>query len=331
MKKYYLMKKVFLLLLILIGTGWIFKANSQNSWEKRVSLSSDRTYMGSCVIDNDIYLFGGYGTSGNLAIAEKYNTDTGITTTLANLNIKLATPTADVINNKIYVVGGFTDSDTGTSLVHEYDPVENSWTSKKEIPLRIGHHTTCVMNNKLYVFGGRLNEGAKKEFQAFVYDPVADEWDSIAPMHNNQERCRANSCVYDTQMYVFGGFELLNPNIYTNTAEKYDPDKDEWTVLKNMPVAWSPSANIVYDDKIYLFGGDTASNFATMTFGLTEWILEYDPIKDTWKKMEDMPFKWSGNGEQLGQYLYILGGSYTNSIQAEVWRYSLNVGIEKFA
>jgi len=332
LKKYYLIKKVFLLLLILVGTGWIFKANSQNGWEEMTPLSSKRTYMGSCVIDHDIYLFGGYDTSGSLAIAEKYNTETGITTPLTDLKFNLSTPTADVINNKIYVVGGFPKGDTGSSLVHEYDPAGDSWTSKKELPLRIGHHTTCVLNNKLYVFGGRLNEGAKKVFQAFVYDPVTDEWDSIAPMHNNQERCRAISCVYDTQMYVFGGFELLNPNIYTNTAEKYDPDKDEWTVIKNMPVAWSPAANLVYNDKIYLFGGDTASNFSTLTFGPTERILEYDPIEDTWKEMEKLPFKWNGNGEQLlGIDLYLLGGWNGTSLLANVWKYSLPLGIEELA
>jgi N-acetylneuraminic acid mutarotase len=333
MKNNYFIQKAFLLILVLAGTGWVFKANSQSGgWEERAPLSSERGSMGTCVIDNDIYLFGGFDASvSTVATAEKYNVETGITTPLANMGIPLGLPSVNVINKKIYLVGGFKDNSTISNLVQEYDPTEDNWTLKKEFQLLIGHHTTCVMNNKLYVFGGRFNEGAIREFRAFVYDPVADRWDSIAPMHNNQERCQASSCVYDGNMYVFGGHELLNPNIYTNTAEKYDPVADEWTVLENMPVACGAQESIVRDGKIYLFGGETQSHYGTFTYQPINDIWEYDPEGDSWKRMKDMPIKrlsTVGNGQQVGQYLYLLGGptdttSYT-PVQAEVWRFNLD-------
>ena len=331
MKNSHFIQKAFLLLLALAGTGWIFKASSQNGWETKDPLSSIRGNFGSCVIDNDIYLFGGLDASVSiLATAEKYNVETGITTPLTPMSIPLVGPSADVINNKIYVVGGWKDGMTASNLVNEYDPVEDSWTLKKEVPLRIGHHTTCVLNSKLYVFGGRLNSGATNVFQAFVYDPVADEWDSLASMHNTQERCLASSCVYEGNMYVFGGHELFNPNIYTNTAEMYNPDTDEWTVIKNMEDATGAQVSVVLEDKIYLFGGETQSDYNAGTHEPIDRIWEYDPAENTWKRMEDMPFKRLGvlgNGLQVGQFLYILGGTGTTSLVpslAEVWRFNLD-------
>ena len=153
MKKIYPNPTLTLLILTILITDWTFKANAQNGWEKMAPLSSVRGNLGSCVIGKDIYLFGGLDESVTfLSVPVKYNTETGITTELHNMAIGLALPTASVINNKIYVVGGFIDEYTATNLVQEYDPADDSWVLKKELPKRIGHHTTCVLNDKLYLF-----------------------------------------------------------------------------------------------------------------------------------------------------------------------------------
>jgi uncharacterized repeat protein (TIGR03803 family) len=59
-----------------------------------------------------------------------------------------------VINNKIYVVGGF----TMTSVIANnqiYNPTTNSWSAGAAIPTTTADGATAVVNNILYVFGGR--------------------------------------------------------------------------------------------------------------------------------------------------------------------------------
>ena len=137
---------------------------------------------------------------------------------------------------------------------------------KKELPAVVGHHTSYVVNNKLYVFGGWQAIEGVQVYRSFVYDPVTDQWDSIAPMNYKDDRCQAFGCVIDNEIYLFGGFQFQsNQHIYTKTAEKYNTVSDEWTQLADMPEFLSAGISVEYNGKIYLFGGDTESNYSNGT------------------------------------------------------------------
>jgi N-acetylneuraminic acid mutarotase len=338
MKKNY----TFLALLFLAGTVWQTNAYSQNGWVKLDPISTTRYGAGSCVIDNDIYVFGGFSTPLNmLAAAEKYNTETQETSVLENMSVGLAFPSVDAIDGKIYVAGGYLNNYDTHNLLQVYDPGTDTWVVKKELPENIGDHVTGVINGKLYVAGG-AHQQANYNYLAsgsFVYDPAADEWDSIAPMNatiiskvRNSGIWHARSCILGGELYVLGGVRIVvssGVGLHLGTSEKYNPETDKWTDLAEMPLAIAHHASVVYNDKIYLFGGTTESDYGTLTCKPSNRVFEYDPAADSWREMEPMPFtNFMFGGHRINNYLYLVGGDDDEVLGGEeestVWRFNLD-------
>ncbi|MEN8230069.1 MAG: kelch repeat-containing protein [Bacteroidota bacterium] len=353
MKNNYTFRKLLFLFLGMAGSGWLINTHAQHGWEQMNPVSTASLLKGSCVIGHNIYLFGGWVSAGNnLASAEVYNTETGESILLENMSTALGGQSTAAINNQIYVCGGFLESNVPHNLVQEYDPETDSWTIKKELPLNIGQHTSCVVNNKLYIFGGdqRLAGNLIRVSRSFVYDPETDQWDSIAPMNctftniqNTSQRIEATSCVLDGKIYLFGGFYANSS--YISTPEMYDPDKDEWTNLAEMPLPLAHLCNVVYNEKIYLFGGSTEHSYTVNgTWKPSNRVFVYDPVNNSWQEMEGMPFLLQGaEGHRINNYLYLVGGDDDELIGDDddswtrVWRFNLdslkvksNVSIRQF-
>jgi 3-phytase len=254
------------------------------------------------------------------------------------MNEGLAFPSVDTMNNKIYVAGGFIDANMTYNQLQEYDPGTGGWTLKQELPLNIGHHVSGVIDGKLYVAGGnhKSASGAAKASGSYVYDPATDVWDPIAPMNStiNQDVLtsgiwQASSCVLDGKLYAFGGYRFIDDNQSVATSEMYDPEKDVWTDLAEMPFPVSHHASVVYEDKIYLFGGTTESNYGSGTLKPSNRVFEYDPSADSWQEMEPMPFAMSlWEGHRIDNYLYLVGGDDDEIFGGEevgtVWRFNLD-------
>jgi N-acetylneuraminic acid mutarotase len=310
------------------------------AWQQMKPLVTPKLMIGSCAIDQDIYIFGGFSPLSALSDAEKYNTQTGETTVLQKMNAGLGFPSVDTMNNKIYVAGGFIDAYMTYNQLQEYDPGTGCWILKQELPINIGHHVSGVIDGKLYVAGGlhKSSSGAVKASGSYVYDPATDVWDPIAPMNStisqddlNSGILQASSCVLDGKLYVFGGFRFLDEGIaqHTATSEMYDPEKDVWTDLDEMPLPVAHHASVVYNDKIYLFGGTTESNYGYGTLKPSNRVFEYDPSTDSWQEMEPMPFAMSlWEGHRIDNYLYLVGGDDDEILGGEevgtVWRFNLD-------
>ena len=82
-----------------------------------------------------------------------------------------------VVNGKIYAIGGCDISNIGTSVVEEYDPATDTWTTKSPMPTgRLGL-TAGVVNGKIYVIGGVDKYPQSKCYNIVeVYDPITDTW-----------------------------------------------------------------------------------------------------------------------------------------------------------
>lgn len=336
MKKNY----TFLILLVLSGLVWFTNATGQNGWDRLVSLPTPRMTTGSCAIDHDIFILGGWTNPiSPLATSEKFNTETKEFTVLQNMTTGLAFPSVDTINGNIYVSGGFINNDEAHDLLQEYDPEMDKWTVKKELPVNIGHHVSGVINKQLYVAGGvhKMDANTWTESGSYFYDPSADDWDSIAPMIStlnqdvrNSGRWQASSCVYNGKLYTLGGFRIINGDgDYLQTPEMYNPETDVWTDLAEMPGPKAHHANGLYKGKIYLFGGSMAHDYWTGTMDPSYRVFEYDPEADSWREMEPMPFSMlMCEGHVIDNFLYLVGGEFDENMGdvevVSIWRYNLD-------
>ncbi len=343
MKKLNYLKRTSILLLLIINAGSIITIHAQNGWEQMKSMDIAKSGSGSCAIDSMIYVFGGdhvysgfHGTT--IDSSALYNTVTDNWSGLAPVPVDLYLTAVGFINDKIYLAGGWRSTGSWITInsTFEYDPEQDSWETKKDCPKKSGGHASCVLNDKLYLFGG-LKDFPEKDLSgqkdALVYDPATDSWKSLLDMNYGRGDA-ASACVYNGQIYVFGGMDVISGNDHymVGIPEKYDPGENSWTELAEMPVPVQGHMSLVYHDKLYVFGGTNSVNFnSNPEIGVcTDIIQQYDPITDEWRLMQSMPFKRSDmTGQKVSNFAYLMGGYPENSrdfisVLSEVWRYNLD-------
>ncbi len=339
MKTFYYLKKTGNLMLLMLCAGSIVTIQAQTTWEEMNSMRETKDGFSLNVIDSMIYVFGGMKTNyATTAATEAYNTESGEWSDLASAPEAVSGAGTGVIDGKIYQTGGWTRAGSdwvAIASTYVYDPELNSWETKKACSKNIASVISCVLDGKFYVFGG-LKDYPENDISGqrdvFAYDPAEDTWDGIPDMLYARA-FGAQACIYNGQIYLFGGLAFISDNASVSTsivskAEKYDPGENTWTELEDLKVPVTGALSMVYNDRIYLFGGDSAY---TQESGVcTNIIQEYDPATDQWRFMESMPFNRSSmHGGKVENFTYIFGGYPVNSREDvsfvdEVWRFNLD-------
>lgn len=335
MKKFYYLKEKIILMLSILIVGSMISIHAQNGWEQLNPMSNPKAVARSCVIDMDIYVFGGYpDLVSTLNVAEVFNTSSNERTTLAPMPVDAYSQAVGFINDTAIILsGGWHYSATDPHWVtidstYLYNPEADSWQAKKECPKNHGGSASCVLEGKLYLFGGaKGTNDASGQDDALVYDPVTDTWDTIQEMSYGRYGATANA--YNGEIYIFGGsfFSDVDRSLVSKT-ERYDPGENTWTELPDLPVPVDNHLTVMYENKFYLFGG--TSSFIGFSSGPSAQVVqEYDPLENQWQLMKDMPFQRSGmTGQIAGDTLYVMGGIETlgesSSIVSEVWKFNLD-------
>ncbi|CAD8156820.1 unnamed protein product [Paramecium pentaurelia] len=101
-----------------------------------------------------------------------------------------------------------------------WDWVRAPYKLDKEQPIGRYQHSTLFVYSMLIVIGGRTgNVGEMLTID--VYDTETSEWSKF----NSIQRFRHSSWLVDTNIYVYGGFELDSPNIPTDIISKINLNK----------------------------------------------------------------------------------------------------------
>ena len=61
-----------------------------------------------------------------------------------------------VVNGKLYILGAYGANAPGglAGWLNEYDPANDKWTKKTDIPMPVHHQAMTGFRDKVYVFGG---------------------------------------------------------------------------------------------------------------------------------------------------------------------------------
>lgn len=272
-------------------------------WTIGSSMPRSTTEVAAAVLDDTIYIIGGYDEEGEgIGMVELYNaTSDSWAEGIAQLPVPLHHTSAASYQGKIYVAGGYTGDWTASDRLFMYDPNTNEWTQGNPMPTPRGYPTANFVNGTLYVVGGdggADNERALNATESF--DPVTNQWTSHASMPT--ARHHAASAVVDGKLYVVGGRvgeELNNVDL----VEMYDPVLDIWTTnLEPMPSKRSGIGAVSVNGSIYVLGGEQTPN----TFDNNE---RYDPENNTWTKVTPMPGGRHGLGvASIDDKIYAIGG-----------------------
>ncbi|WP_377273101.1 carboxypeptidase regulatory-like domain-containing protein [Peterkaempfera sp. SMS 1(5)a] len=218
------------------------------------------------------------------------------------------------IGGKFYVSGGYWVAPDFSAIGIEtrtqvYDPASDSWSTAAENPNALADAGTAVLDGKLYTVGGMTVEDAFHS-NVSVYDPKTNKWSTVHPY---PERIFGASCGgIDGKLYCAGGLAALTSGgaggREVEDAFVYDPARDSWTRIADLPIDMSDSAYGVADGRLLVSGGftDNAENVTAQAY-------TYDPEMDWWSRL---PSAQAGRNHAVGvvgaEGFYSLGGVADN-------------------
>ncbi len=298
----------------------------EDSWTTLEPMPTPRSNLGVAVVKDKIYAIGGVQSNMN----EEYDPAKNTWTT------KMSMPTARgdfaiaVLQDKIYAIGGLTRSGQWTAELTDvnevYDPVTDSWTTKKSMPIPKAGLSANVVDGKIYLIGGftqPLNSTVKTtSIETLVYDPLNDLWTTKTPIPT--ATLDYATAVVDDKIYVISGTSRAYSDNLINPTQIYEPKTDTWSQGAPIPypvqqAAAGATTGFAAPKKIYVIGGFIGFYWPTNK------IQVYDPEKDTWSSGADMPTPLFGLGVTVvNDQLYAIGGcpGYLQGSTAAVEQYT---------
>ncbi|XP_078272577.1 kelch-like protein 42 [Rhinoraja longicauda] len=180
-----------------------------------------------------------------------------------------------VLNNYLFVVGGYRMTSQEISAAHCYNPCLNQWNQISPMNQKRSNFKLLAVSGRLYAVGGQSFCNVE------CYNPEMDWWSFVASMPHPLVEFSACEC--QGMIYVIGGYTPRDRNL---DVLRYCPVADVWTVLQSCQVHIRKQQMVSVEDTIYLVGGclhekggdKTASHTEDMltvqsyNVGTSEWV-----------------------------------------------------------
>ncbi|XP_007250891.2 kelch-like protein 38 [Astyanax mexicanus] len=145
-----------------------------NQWELMSPMPTAVQHPAVAAHNQRIYVFGGEDAMQNpVRMIQVYHIGRNLWCRMENRTVKNVCAPAAVIDNKIYIIGGY------TRRVVAYDIKANQFIKCKNMKERRMHHSATVINSELYVTGGRYINGQDviEDLDSVdCYNPETDTW-----------------------------------------------------------------------------------------------------------------------------------------------------------
>ncbi|VDN83855.1 unnamed protein product [Brugia pahangi] len=260
-------------------------------------------------IPRDLLLaIGGWEKRGPTNVAEVLNINTNKWQRAKILEDKrqIAYHECIVINNKLYVIGGF----EGTQYFNStrcYDSETKEWSELAPMNYARCYISACEINGTIIAAGG--SDGRSRLRTAEMYDISKNQWTKIRNM--TQRRSDAAACAMGGKMYVAGGY---TGETVLQTVEMYTPETDIWTEVAHMSSPRSGLACAASTDFILIAGGYDGTNRLS-----SAEILRNGSAHTV--NVESMPMPRSNFAMcKMGNYFYAIGG-YNRTVTKTVVRF----------
>jgi N-acetylneuraminic acid mutarotase len=230
-------------------------------------------------------------------------------TTAAPLPTPRTEVATTILENKIYVIGGFDEFGQVTDTVEVYSVANDSWTEAAPLPEPLHHTAAASYEGKIYVVGGYTSPWHPSN-KLFIYDSVQNKWQEGKSMPTSRGALNAN--FINGTLYAIGG----SSDRPLNSNEAYDATTDTWTTKALMPTARHHAGSAVVDGKIFVIGGRISGSLDNISVNEA-----YDPAQDIWiTDLEPMPSKRSGiaaasavsSSPLNSSSIYVFGGEETS-------------------
>ncbi len=249
---------------------------TSSRWESRAQMPTARARLAVVAYDGKIYAIGGDGKEGVCGTVEAYERGTDTWTRRTSKPVPVRNIGAAVLEDLIYVPGGYDALDRAVEVVEVYDPQADTWREVAALPNPLFAYAIAAVKGKLYLFGG--SDGMRYLDSVLIYDPASDSWTAGSPMSTARGFCAA--AVVGERVHVLGGYDGQSESAL---CEIYDPAKEgsgesPWTPMAPMRSGRGGIAAVAIDNYVYAIGG-----------GWTKYLSyneRYDVNQDEWTEFE---------------------------------------------
>lgn len=257
-----------------------------------------RSAHGVVSTESAIYVLAGTDANGSpISVVDRFD-GTGWKTETTLPGEGLNAPTASVLGNRIYVVGGFTAvSNVPTDKVEVYDLKTGKWSSAAPLPNPRGGHAAVMAGGKLHVLGGGNSVSTIADHS--VYDPATNTWSELPPLPRAEGSPAA--VVVGNKIFVIGGRSGFSD---FGDTYIYDLDTNTWSTGPAIEPRGTAGA-VVYCGGIYVFGGESQAKKENL-----DSVLRLDLKRNVWESVTPMPIaRKFARAVIVKDAVYVVGGS----------------------
>ncbi|MET8327335.1 carboxypeptidase regulatory-like domain-containing protein [Streptomyces sp. NPDC005181] len=287
------------------------------AWTSTADLPASATAMVAGSSHGTVYTGLGLGTDGFVPLASFYAYDPAANTwrQKADAPSAVASASGGFIDGKFYVSGGYWVAADFSAIGIEtrtqvYDPAADTWSTAADNPHALAGGGAAVLDGKLYVVGGMSVDDS---FHSTVsaYDPKTKTWSTVHPY---PEEINGASCGgIAGKLYCAGGYTNLVDapgGREVKDAFVYDPARDTWKRIADLPIDLAQSAYGVADGRLLVSGGFTDNNAAATERGYV-----YDPAMNWWTALPSADHARNNAIGVVGaRGFYALGGSSSDAL-----------------
>ncbi len=237
-----------------------------NQWNFISDLYHNRALHQSLLYDGEIVVTGGKNREGVLS---KCETTQSLYQwiNIAELNYPRYSHNMFILNDVIYVAGGYDKYDNPLKITERYNPFIEEWEVVADMNYASAESKTLSISGKRFisalkdqygiesneiavVIGGiRLDESGKviSSNKVEFYEPGLDKWIEIKSM--TYPRLYHSVNYINAEIYVAGGLDS------PSTIESYNPIEGEWIRVTDFVRPRYHHTSEVYQNRIYFIGG----------------------------------------------------------------------------
>lgn len=157
----------------------------------------------------------------------------------------------------LYVAGGTSDGLSMLKNVYVLKSIrENTkWERLPDLPEAIGFGAGAILNDRLYVCGGLVNE-VEKTNRMWVLNlkKIGNGWNECKEVPG-VPRMLHSMVASGRYLFLLGGLADTNPLTPLNDIFRYDPQKNKWVKLDNLPLNGYAWVSQPIDEKNILITG----------------------------------------------------------------------------
>ena len=149
---------------------------------------------------------------------------------------------AEIVNGKIYIIGGSTTGGSGgtSGTVLTFDPASNTFTELKPLPYAVSHMATTTWKDNVVVVGGVDNKRNTRN-TVILYNVATGSHRMLPEMTKKRSGCTA--VTIGDNVVAIGGWDETGKSL--NSVEYYNFHTNTWTEFPAMTEARAYHTSVV--------------------------------------------------------------------------------------